>query len=192
MRFVTTTMLVALLSLAGRAKDLEIKAGDGTGYVFHAPENAQVFKNNPPAGIPPSIKVRSASNRMSLQITFMPKGKRDYDNQAALNELVGKMGARQYEGGSVERKTEVVALKVNGGLGAIARYTDAELANVANPRPGQFKVVAAGAIVLGKNLATVTLLGDSFDSEDYKQGLSLLESGFTPKPADSLPQPPEF
>lgn len=173
--------LVAIFMFCAAAigEDIEVKAGDGTNYVFHCPDSLSAKKNNPPEGIPPTIKAKNA--KMSLQITFMPAGKVALENQAAINALVGKIGSGQYEGGSVEKKTTVIELKVAGGIGAIAQYTDADLANVADPRPGQYKVVATGIIVLGKNVAAITLLGDEFASADYKQGLALLESGFTVK-----------
>jgi hypothetical protein len=179
LRLLAGTIAIVVCCAVAAAEDLEVKAGDGTIYLFHCPDQVRATKNNPPEGIPPTIKARSA--RMSLQVSFMPPGKLALDSQAAVDDLVAKIGAGQYESGSVEKKTTVVALKIAGGIGALAQYTDADLANVAEPRPGQYKVVATGIIVLGKNTAAITLLGDAFDSPDFKQGVALLESGFSAK-----------
>jgi hypothetical protein len=171
--------LVIVSCATAAAADLEIKAGDGSAWRFHCPDGVQATKNDPPEGIPPTIKAKGAG--MSLQITFMPPGRPALDTQAAVDDLVAKIGAGQFEGGSLEKKTTVTRLTVAGGLGAIARYTDADLVDVAVPRPGQYKVVATGIIVLGRNAAAVTLLGDAFDAPGFTQGVALLEAGFTAK-----------
>ena len=67
---------------------------------------------------------------MSLQITFFPKGKIAIDTQDDVNGFVKKIGTGQYQNGSVENKTVITELKLTNGLGAIAQYTDADLANV--------------------------------------------------------------
>jgi hypothetical protein len=178
MRFILNTCILLTLFTSIYAEDMAITVGDGTAYTFKYPDTITATKNSPPDGIPPTIKAKSINGKMSLQITFIPKGKIAIDSQAGVNGIVEKIGSGQYQNGSVENKTVITELKVTNGLGAIAQYTDADLVNVAETKPGQYKVVAAGVIVLGGNLATVTLLGDSFDSADYKQGITLLESGF--------------
>ena len=181
MRLIIAALVFAFVAASLHAEDLVITAGDGTAYTFKVPATVTAQMNKPPAGIPPTIKADAVKGKMSLQVTFMPKGGKVPKTQAEVNALVKQFGAAQYEGGSVEKATVVAPLKVVGGMGAIAQYTDIDLVNIAEPGPDKYKVVGEGVIVLGANLAVFTLLGDSFTAAEYLQGRALLEGGFVAK-----------
>ena len=155
MRIFLKSCVALILFTSISAEDMAITVGDGTAYTFKYPDTITATKNSPPDGIPPTIKARSTNGKMSLQITFFPKGKIAVSTQDDVNGLVEKIGTGQYQGGSVENKTVITELKLANGIGAIAQYTDADLVNVKETKPGQFKVVAAGVILLGGNLAMI-------------------------------------
>src|SRR4051812_33357868 len=91
-------LLLLIPATALCSAELQVVAGDGTAYVLTHPDTVTASVNHPPAGIPPTVRIRSKSGGMSLEITFMPVTGKEPATQEALNVLVGQIGVGQYEG----------------------------------------------------------------------------------------------
>lgn len=182
MKTILLLLLSALMTTVSAAdvvgvNPTQVDVPNATALTLTVPETVSVTKIQPAPTLPPTLKLASKTRKMSLQITFMQHGKIDVSSQDAVNAMVQNMGRAQYEGGSVEKATKVVPLKIKDGLGAIAYYTDADLVNTPNPRPGQFKVVGSAVISIGDTVGVATLLGDDFKSAEFLSAVDILEHG---------------
>ncbi len=147
----------------------------GTDVDVATPKDWQVTKIQPDAALPPTLKIHAPGGDVSLQITLLPDKESRLDTQAKIDQAVKNMGA-QYADGSVEKTITVQKLTVSNGIGSYAEFTDGDLVGK-KVRPGQYKVVAAGVVTIGKTAAAFTLLGDSFDQAGYLAAKKILTGG---------------
>ncbi len=130
---------------------------------------------------PPSLQLYNGEGKeVSLQITALPApGAVSQGDAEALGRLVEELSSKQYEEGSVEKKTKVEELKVKDGVARYALYTDADLASVEKPEEGQYKKVTTGMIRSGAVLVIFTLLSQDTTSDAYKAAMKFLAESVT-------------
>lgn len=128
-----------------------------------------------PPGIPPTIKVGNADRSLSLLITVFPPmdPAKDQDTQEKIDAMV-RLTSGQYVDGSVEKVITIKKLATAHGLGSYASFTDADLVNVQQPAPGQFKTVTNGELHVGDLTMVFTLLAGSLDGTDFKAALGMI------------------
>ncbi len=132
----------------------------------------------PPEMVPPTVKMVSPTGGTSLLISFLP-GLNDNLGTREAVDIAATMANMQYVGGSVEKKTTLVQIKSKTVRGSFAAYTDADLVGVEKLPPGQFRHVAAGVVVMGRQVATFTILCNDLKSPEYTEALSVIADGMT-------------
>jgi hypothetical protein len=65
------------------------------------------------------------------------------------------------------------------GLGCYSTFTDRDLADVVNPRSGEFRNVVSGLFAIKKHVVTFTLLTNDPKSREAKQALQIISDGIT-------------
>ena len=128
-----------------------------------------------PPGIPPTIKVGNADRSLSLLITVFPPvaPAKEQDTQEKIDAVV-RLTSGQYVDGSVEKVITLKKLAAAHGLGSYASFTDADLVNVQQPAPGQYKTVTNGQLRVGDLTLIFTLLTGSLDGADFKAAMGMI------------------
>jgi len=132
----------------------------------------------PAPDLPPTVRLATADNALTLLISFIP----DPDGRFATRENVDRIvtGAnQQYVAGSVEKRLTLTLLVSNSVRGCYSTFTDADLAALPNPPPGQYRNVLSGILVIRKQAASFTLLSNSTTSPEYRQALQIISEGIS-------------
>src|SRR5215813_6748006 len=111
---------------------------------------------------------------LSFKVFASPADADSLKTQAEIEAAVKKMSASYVEG-SVEKTNTVRRLQPKSGAGAYCVFTDADLAGVAQLRPGQFRHITLGLVKVGDYVFIVRGYSNSKDGDDYKAMLSVLE-----------------
>lgn len=108
--------------------------------------------------------------------------------QTEVDAAVKKMGA-SYVDGSVEKTNAVQRMKHKTGAGAYSVFTDADLAGVAQLRPGEFRHITLGLVKVGDFVFTVRGYSNGKDGDDYKAMVTVFEGlSIEKKAADDKPK----
>ena len=163
---------------AGEYESIAVVVPKGDRISVNVPQGFKHTILQPAPSLPPTLKINSVSNSVSLQITFLP----DPEGRFAASESVDRavtQANQHYVAGSVEKGLKLTQIVSTNGHGSYASFTDADLANVPHPRPGQFKNVSSGVFVVKNNLASFTLLTNDPASLEYRQALKIISEGIS-------------
>ncbi len=171
-------LLSSTLSHAGDAQTVTVTVPKGDKIAIRIPAAWQQTVIQPTPELPPTVKITTATNTVSLQITFIP----DTEGRFATKDSVDRVateGNQQYVAGSVEKRLSLTQLVSNSVRGCYATFTDADLAGVTAPKNGQFRNVASGVFVIKKQIAPFTLLSNDKTSDEYRQALQIVTEGIS-------------
>lgn len=135
----------------------------------------------PDVSLPPTVRfVHAADAKVPfvLLTTFIPDAQGKFATPDAVDELV-KGANEKYVDGSVEKKQTLVKLTSKSGYGSYAVFTDADLAGVAELKPGQFRYVASGVFVIKGVAVAFTYLTNDLKAPEFEQALKFLQEGIT-------------
>jgi hypothetical protein len=132
----------------------------------------------PSPQLSPTVKIESADRSLSLQLTFIPDPEGRFATKESVDRLV--TGAnQQYVAGSVEKRLTLTQLVSSTGHGCYSTFSDADLAGVPTPPPGQFGNVLSGVFVIQKQAASFTLLSNTTTSPEYRQAIQIISEGIS-------------
>jgi hypothetical protein len=105
---------------------------------------------------------------------FWRKEEKQFADQKMIDAGVQKISASYVEG-SVEKASVVRHLHITEGIGAYCVLTDADLARVAKPAPGEYRYLTFGLVKINGYVFTVRGYSNAKDDGDYKAMLTILE-----------------
>jgi hypothetical protein len=170
--------LSTTISSADEFQSLSVSVPKGEKLSVRIPPAWRHTVLQPAPNLPPTLKITTLSNSVSLQITFLP----DPEGRFATRETADRAATQanqHYVAGSVEKRLTLTQIVSTNGHGCYATFTDADLADVPHPRPGEFKHVVSGLFVIKKQLATFTLLTNDPKSAEYRQALQIISDGIS-------------
>jgi hypothetical protein len=159
-----------------KSKTNTIKVSDGTDVDIVTPDGWTFTKEKNDSDNTQEFTLTSPNNEAVLQIIITPDTAGWYDTKAKAEKMVEKMARAGYADESVEKKVTLQDLGLADGRGTIAEFTYAETAGK-KAEPGQYKVVASGAVAIGKTVVGIELQGDSFDDKYYVAAKNILKTG---------------
>jgi hypothetical protein len=165
----------SLAADAEKPKPTTVDVPGGAKIDIVAPAGWTVKEVQPNPLIPSATSLTSPNGDRSLMISFIPDANGALDTREKLEALL-KLTAKQYEEGSVEKKTKFEKLDSKNGICVFAEFTDADLVGK-KTEAGQFKVVGTGLMLIDKAVATVTVLGDSLTDKSYLAGKETIKTG---------------
>lgn len=168
-------MSAAVTNAADKASTTTVSASGGAKFEITAPDGWTIKTVSVDPTIPAATSLVSPDGDVNLLISFIPDKNGAFGTRGKL-EAVLTRSAKQYESGSVEKKTKIEKLDSKNGLCVFAEFTDADLVGK-KTGAGQFKVVGTGLMLFDKAVANVTLLGDSFTDKSYLAGKEAIETG---------------
>ena len=166
--------LAVCVSAAGTAQDIDVPSG--TPLTLKLPSSWDAVKTQPSPSQPPSLSITITNdNEINIRITFLGDKEGRLDAQDKVDQLVKAISAK-FAKQSVEKEVKITKLESTNGTGSYARFTDADL--VGKPAtPGQFKVFAAGFMVIGKSAASFSIVANSFEQASYKEAIKFVQEG---------------
>ena len=170
--------LSTTISSAAEFQSLSVTVPKGENLSVRIPPAWRHTVLQPAPNLPPTLKITTLSNSLSLQITFLP----DPEGHFATRESADRAATQanqHYVAGSVEKRLTLTQIVSTNGHGCFATFTDADLAGVPHPRPGEFKNVVSGLFVIKKQVATFTLLTNDNKSAEYRQALQVISDGIS-------------
>ena len=130
--------------------------------------------DRPPSGIPPTLDLTGPSGIL-LKLTFMADPQARFTKPEDLEKLVTQAN-QQYVANSLEKRVTVVPITTKTGLGAYSVFTDARLAGVTTPAPGDFRMVTSGALTIGRQVAIFSVLSNTAESDEYRRALDVVKN----------------
>jgi hypothetical protein len=171
-----------ILSLAATLADdsgiLTVSVPKGDKVLIRVPPPWQRVLIQPTPDLPPTIKISGGTNSLSLQITFLPDPGARFRTRESVDRAVTEAN-QHYVAGSVEKRLTLTQIVSTNGHGCYACFTDADLAALPNPPKGEFRNVASGLFVIGKQIASFTLLTNDPKSVEYQQALRIISDGIS-------------
>lgn len=179
-RLFTLILLVVALPLAiaqaDDAQTISVSIPKGDKLAIHLPAGWQQRVVQPSADLPPTVKINTPDETLSLQITLIPDINGRFTTKEDVNRVVSEAN-EQYVAGSVEQRLTLEQIPSTHGHGCYSVFTDASLAKVTKPAKGQYRIVTTGIFVIGKEAAAFTLLSNDTKSPEYKQALQVVFDG---------------
>ncbi len=168
-------MSAAVMNAADKANTTTVSASGGAKFEITAPDGWTIKTVSADPSIPAATSLASPDGDANLLISFIPDKDGAFATREKLEAVLNKT-AKQYEGGSVEKKTKIEMLDSKNGLCVFAEFTDSDLVGK-KTEAGQFKVVGTGLMLFDKTVATLTLLGGSFTDKPYIAGKEAIKTG---------------
>ncbi len=113
--------------------------------------------------------------RLQFQLDFVFVDDKRF-NEAELRELLSTVG-RYMAVASVEQQMRIAPLKISRGLGVMATFTDAQLAQASRYSGTDFLYTSKGFIYLNQWLVNFTLMSNDLQHSHYASALEQLETG---------------
>ena len=166
------------LSRADDAQTVTVTVPKGDKLAIRIPAAWQQSVIQPKPELPPTVKLTTVANTVSLQITFVPDTEGRFVTKESVDQAATE-GNQQYVAGSVEKSISLTQLVSNSVRGCYATFTDADLAGVTAPKNGQFRIAVSGVFVIKKQVAAFTLLSNNTTSAEYQQALKIVTDGIS-------------
>ena len=172
-----TLILISLSAAMASAGELRVSAKEP--LVVSAPEKWQVLKDKAPAPAFPfdTYRVEPPGTRNAVAlITVFDQDKPEFTDPAFLKKIL-QGDCQPYVSKPADlAKLQFKEVKLTGGLGFYANFTDPDL--VGKPvQKGTYKTVTPILLCLGKKyLMKVTLLCDDLNGVDYRELMKVVES----------------
>jgi hypothetical protein len=160
----------AQTTLVPGKKNVELAIPGGDRISIRVPNQWTHKVIQPDPSLPPTIKIASPADSVSLQITFMPDPDGLFSTKEGVDRAVTSAN-RRYVEGSVEKKIDLIQLDSKAVRGCYSTFTDAKAAAAKAPKKGEFVKVTSGVFVVQKQGAVFTLLSNDTTSADYKIAL---------------------
>jgi len=171
-------LFVSTLLLADERQSFSLAIPKGDKLSIRIPLGWQHTVIQPTPDLPPTVKITTVSNSVSLRITLLP----DLDARFATRENVDRAATKanqHYVARSLEKELTLTQIVSTNGHGCYAVFTDADLAAVSSPPKGEFRTVTSGLFVIKKQVANFTLLTNDPKSTDYRQALQVISDGIS-------------
>jgi hypothetical protein len=175
---VSTLVISSTRARADEPKTITVTVPGADKIAIRIPPTWTQTLFQPTPELPPSVRITSAANTLSLQLTFIPDPEGRFAAKEGVDRAVTQAN-QQYVPGSVEKRLTLTQLVSNLGHGCYSAFTDAELARVPIPPPGQFRNVSSGVFVIKKQAASFTLLSNDTSSPAYRQALQIISEGIS-------------
>jgi len=176
--FVFALILNSPSLLADQSPSFTVAVPKGDKLLVRIPQTWQHKIFQPSPDLPPTVKIGTLSNSVSLQITLLP----DPEGRFATQESVDRaatLANHHYVAGSVEKRPTLTQIVSTNGHGCYAVFTDAQLAASPTPPKGEFRNVVSGVFVINKQLATFTLLTNDPKNAESRQALQIISDGIS-------------
>ncbi|MBM2841981.1 MAG: hypothetical protein HW412_2509 [Bacteroidetes bacterium] len=121
-----------------------------------------------------TFQPKSDANAQCKLTLIYPDKPMAIDKERIKKDIQG--AAQKFVAGSVEKKAVLKEFKLKRGYGAYCSFTDESLVGKP-PIRGNYKTMTSGFVGLSEDVTgAVTLLSDSFASQEFKTMLSIVES----------------
>lgn len=185
---------------ASETTTLKIPLSESQALVIQQPKAFRFrVTRDPDDGFRPALAFNAFNDRFKthgLKLFIEEDSENKVENLDQLKSRLEKVGGR-FAAGSVEKKVNAEELKVTakGGLGCYCVLTDASLAEVKEPRPGDFAYITFAFVKLDGFVVHGRLYSNSKDDANFRSILQMMESlslgqPDPPKP-DEPPAPPK-
>ena len=169
-------IFAAAVPVAADDVSVQVPGGDLVKVVVPAGWKHSVAQ--PVPTLPPTLEIQEPTAPLVLKITFLPDPNGKLAKDEELKKLM-KASTGLYLAGSVEQKLELWPLTTKNGRGVYATFTDASLLDKKELPPGQFRIVASGILLVGKQAAAFTLLTNRLEGKEYEAAMQILSEGIT-------------
>lgn len=144
-----------------------------------APAQWELGKDRAPAGSFPfeTYHIAAPADRNALcLISIYAKDKPEFADPQFLKKLLRQDSRPYFSSPADESRMEIKELKIKGGLGFYANFTDPDLAGKPVQK-GAYKTATPVILSLGsKYLVKVTVLCDDLGGTDYRDAVSIVQS----------------
>ncbi len=170
--------LIPAITLADDTQTISVSVPQGDKLTIRLPSGWQQRVVQPSADLPPTVKINTPDETLSLQITLIPDINGRFTTKENVDRVVSEAN-EQYVSGSVEQRLTLEQIPSTHGHGCYSVFTDASLAKATKLAKGQYRMVTTGIFVIGKEAAAFTLLSNDNKSAKYKQALQIVFEGLT-------------
>jgi hypothetical protein len=164
--------------VAGESQLISVSVQKGEKIAIRIPASWRHKLLQPAPDLPPILKIATASDSLSLQITILTDTAGRFANRGSVDRAVTSAN-QHYVGGSVEKRLTLTQLVSTNGYGCYSAFTDAQYVNVPSPPKGEFRNVTSGLFAFEKFIANFTLLTNDPSSSEAKQALRIISDGIS-------------
>lgn len=142
-------------------------------------EAGDVFSQDAPR----TVKVRrTGDDSLMIMIGPLPvPGGKMLGTQEAANAFLKEAG-KGFSSGSLEKAMHPKPLGSPNGLGSYAVLTDASLADVPPPPPGNYRLLTLGLLSSGRETCGFTILSNETTSDTYRKAFAIVREGLQLSP----------
>jgi hypothetical protein len=171
--------LLTVFCLTGFATADDLRVSSTEQVVVTAPDQWKSEKDKSPtdALAVETYRVAPKGDRNVILMISILKGEQQKTSDPEALKILFRLGCRPYVASAADLpKVELKELKIDGGRGYYANFTDPDL--VGKPvKKGSYKTATPMVLSLSsKYLITVTLLCDDLNGNDYKDAFKIAES----------------
>lgn len=173
---VVVCLVFATVSYAGDDQVVNVAVPKADQVAIRLPATWKQTIIQPRQDLPPTVMVVSDADALTLQLTFLPNLDGRFDTKDSVDRVVTQAN-QQYVSGSVEKRFGLTQLDSHSGHGCYSTFTDADFVGMETLPDGQFRYVASGLFVVGKQAVAFTLLTNSTDGPGYRRAIQVVSEG---------------